>query len=96
MLVMAIGEGKTTARFGGSFCFLLEVTLETYTVPTRAHRERKSPARGWAKSLFIGLRGQDLNLRPSGYEPDELPDCSTPRWRWNYTKPSQSVIERKR
>ena len=26
------------------------------------------------------LRGQDLNLRPSGYEPDELPGCSTPRW----------------
>src|ERR1700710_1266908 len=25
------------------------------------------------------LRGQDSNLRPSGYEPDELPDCSTPR-----------------
>ena len=24
------------------------------------------------------MRGQDLNLRPSGYEPDELPDCSTP------------------
>ena len=24
------------------------------------------------------LRGQDLNLRPSGYEPDELPGCSTP------------------
>ena len=28
-----------------------------------------------------GLRGQDLNLRPSGYEPDELPGCSTPRLR---------------
>ncbi len=27
------------------------------------------------------MRGQDLNLRPSGYEPDELPDCSTPRSR---------------
>jgi peroxiredoxin-like protein len=27
------------------------------------------------------LRGEDLNLRPSGYEPDELPDCSTPRHR---------------
>tara|TARA_B100000959_G_scaffold244718_1_gene268842 strand:+ start:185 stop:346 length:162 start_codon:yes stop_codon:yes gene_type:complete len=23
------------------------------------------------------MQGQDLNLRPSGYEPDELPDCST-------------------
>ncbi|WP_220338128.1 hypothetical protein, partial [Rhizobium mesosinicum] len=22
----------------------------------------------------------DLNLRPSGYEPDELPGCSTPRY----------------
>ena len=25
------------------------------------------------------LRGLDLNQGPSGYEPDELPDCSTPR-----------------
>ncbi len=25
------------------------------------------------------LRGPDLNRRPSGYEPDELPGCSTPR-----------------
>ena len=27
---------------------------------------------------FYWWRGQDLNLWPSGYEPDELPDCSTP------------------
>ena len=26
------------------------------------------------------LRKVDLNHRPSGYEPDELPDCSIPRY----------------
>ncbi len=25
------------------------------------------------------LRGRDLNPRPLGYEPNELPGCSTPR-----------------
>ena len=25
------------------------------------------------------MQGLDLNQRPSGYEPDELPGCSTPR-----------------
>src|SRR5437016_566312 len=36
------------------------------------------------RQLAIGnsegwLRGRDLNPRPLGYEPNELPDCSTPR-----------------
>ena len=28
----------------------------------------------------VWLRGGDLNPLTSGYEPDELPDCSTPRY----------------
>ncbi len=38
--------------------------------------QQKGPAEGRA---IFWLRGLDLNQRPSGYEPDELPDCSTPR-----------------
>ncbi|SOB49317.1 hypothetical protein PLUA15_120043 [Pseudomonas lundensis] len=29
------------------------------------------------------MREPDLNRRPSGYEPDELPDCSIPRQSWS-------------
>ena len=40
-------------------------------------RYKKTP--DW---VFKWLREPDLNRRPSGYEPDELPDCSTPRQSW--------------
>ena len=36
-------------------------------------------ARLGIENAICWLRGLDLNQRPSGYEPDELPDCSTPR-----------------
>ncbi len=40
-------------------------------------------------------RGQDSNLRPSGYEPDELPDCSTPHYHVHYT-PMGTRVSRNR
>ena len=45
----------------------------SYRIQTTKKRSEKSQNAWW-------LRGPDLNQRPSGYEPDELPDCSTPRY----------------
>jgi hypothetical protein len=46
------------------------------TIPVRvlerANQVIKYVGKGW-------LRGRDLNPGPQGYEPCELPDCSTPR-----------------
>src|SRR5437764_2188228 len=42
-------------------------------VVTDSSGEIQFCCKGW-------LRGVDLNHRPLGYEPNELPDCSTPRF----------------
>ena len=41
---------------------------------------------------LIELRGQDLNLRPRGYEPRELPGCSTPH---RYSSQTDILVEGK-
>ena len=35
-------------------------------------------ARDEEMTYLFWLRGHDLNMRPLGYEPNELPGCSTP------------------
>ena len=43
------------------------------------------------------LRGPDLNRQPSGYEPDELPDCSTPRYSFEkWWREKDSNLRRRR
>ena len=42
-------------------------------------RPKRKKARLGGRAFWVWLRGLDLNQRPSGYEPDELPGCSTPR-----------------
>ena len=43
----------------------------------RNQNEKGRPVVGRPSEFW--LRGRDLNPRPLGYEPNELPDCSTPR-----------------
>ncbi len=42
-------------------------------------KTKQRPRPGFPSRGLYSWRGQDLNLRPPGYEPGELPNCSTPR-----------------
>ena len=71
---------------GVYLCFGVSIR-HAWLFPTHgAHTRSSEPAGMLRRSVAIGelfgrwLRGLDLNQRPSGYEPDELPDCSTPRY----------------
>ncbi len=64
------GEGIRTPdpRVANAVLCQLSYTPDKFRIPKFEFRN----SRDW-------LRGRDLNPRPLGYEPNELPDCSTPR-----------------
>ena len=55
----------------GEFCTLMHGMKKK-----KVSRKR---ADGYESVRWSWLRGVDLNHRPLGYEPNELPDCSTPQ-----------------
>ena len=69
------------------------VGLDRVLSPKQSQREAPTGQSGLAsKTNYLKgkfwLRGRDLNPRPLGYEPNELPDCSTPR---HSRKPNGSI-----
>ena len=66
-------EGGLDVLLHGDLARILEIC------ETSEGGKGKRPERVFRGVDCRWLRGQDLNLRPSGYEPDELPGCSTPR-----------------
>ena len=62
-----------------------------------AHSGRGAAIPATRKLLKRWLRGVDLNHRPLGYEPNELPDCSTPHFdHSNRGEGRQTLLRRNR
>jgi hypothetical protein len=67
-------------RFGARFPERLWSITEAETMKENSRKHVERAACAALVGIMHWLRGEDLNLRPLGYEPNELPDCSTPLW----------------
>jgi hypothetical protein len=86
MLPRALRTGPATFghSLGWNYHRYLPTTRATEsrwaTTPRMKKPQRCRGLRVLAKTCkYLKWRGQDSNLRPRGYEPRELPGCSTPR-----------------
>jgi hypothetical protein len=70
-IVLTPDQGGETLQIDlrGNLAAMLGATVQT----------KRSPETDDLSLQVSWLRGGDLNPRPLGYEPNELPDCSTPR-----------------
>ena len=69
-VVLFLGKGRLRVELRGSLAAMLTA---------RKRRKGRQKLATFTCRLNFWLRGGDLNPRPLGYEPNELPDCSTPR-----------------
>ena len=63
----------------GKFASLPQSCSSTIGLRFDLEPKTRNPRKSQSPEGFGWLRGSDLNRRPLGYEPNELPGCSTPR-----------------
>src|SRR4051812_31486950 len=76
-LLLDLRISQTLQRWNDSSASSTGETSEPRNPPVNKRKTRSQLS--LTPRFHFLLRGEDLNLRPSGYEPDELPGCSTAR-----------------